>query len=55
MYPPSAAAMLAWLSMLGPFGSLLTLLLVNSAAWAFASGCRSGCRLEIGRDDILWF
>ena len=33
MYPPSAAVMLAWLSMLGPFGSLLTLLLVNSAAW----------------------
>jgi hypothetical protein len=34
MYPPSAAAMLAWISMLGPFGSLLILLLVNSAAWA---------------------
>jgi alpha-1,2-mannosyltransferase len=33
MYPPSAAVMLAWVSMLGPFGSLLTLLLVNSAAW----------------------
>jgi hypothetical protein len=33
MYPPSAAAMLTWLSMLGPFGSMLTLLLVNSAAW----------------------
>ena len=33
MYPPSAAAMLAWVSLLGPIGSLLTLLLVNSAAW----------------------
>ena len=33
MYPPSAAVMLGWLSMLGPFGSLLTLLLINSAAW----------------------
>ena len=33
MYPPSAAAMLAWVSMLGSFGSLLALLLVNSAAW----------------------
>ena len=33
MYPPSAAAMLAWVSMLGSIGSLLVLLLVNSAAW----------------------
>ena len=33
MYPPSAAAMLAWVSLLGPIGSLLALLLVNSAAW----------------------
>jgi alpha-1,2-mannosyltransferase len=33
MYPPSAAVMLAWLSMLGTFGSLLALLLINSAAW----------------------
>ena len=33
MYPPSAAAMLAWVSMLGPIGSLVALLLVNSAAW----------------------
>jgi hypothetical protein len=33
MYPPSAAAMLAWVSMLGPTASLLALVLVNSAAW----------------------
>ena len=33
MYPPSAAAMLAWVSLLGSIGSLLVLLLVNSAAW----------------------
>ena len=33
MYPPSAAAMLAWVSMLGPIGSLAALLLVNSVAW----------------------
>jgi hypothetical protein len=33
MYPPSAAAILAWVSMLGPVGSLLLLLLLNSAAW----------------------
>ena len=33
MYPPSAAAMLAWVSMLGRTGSLLALVLVNSAAW----------------------
>jgi alpha-1,2-mannosyltransferase len=33
MYPPSAAAMLAWLSLLGPIGSLLTLVLINSVAW----------------------
>ena len=33
MYPPSAAAMLAWVSLLGSIGSLLALLLVNSAAW----------------------
>jgi alpha-1,2-mannosyltransferase len=33
MYPPSAAAMLAWLSMLGRTGSLLALVIVNSAAW----------------------
>ena len=36
MYPPSAAAMLAWVSMLGRTGSLLALVIVNSAAW-FAS------------------
>ena len=33
MYPPSAAAMLAWLSMLGRTGSLLALVVVNSGAW----------------------
>ena len=33
MYPPSAAAMLAWVSMLGRTGSLLALVIVNSAAW----------------------
>jgi hypothetical protein len=33
MYPPSAAAMLTWVSMLGPIGSLAALLLANSAAW----------------------
>ena len=33
MYPPSAAAMLAWVSMLGRTGSLLVLVFVNSAAW----------------------
>jgi len=33
MYPPSAAAMLAWLSMLGHSGLLLAVVLVNSAAW----------------------
>ena len=33
MYPPSAAAMLAWVSMLGRTGSLMALVLVNSAAW----------------------
>jgi alpha-1,2-mannosyltransferase len=33
MYPPSAAAMLAWVSLLGSTGSLLALVLVNSAAW----------------------
>jgi hypothetical protein len=38
MYPPSAAAMLAWVSLLGPIGSLLTLVLVNSAAWAVCVG-----------------
>ena len=33
MYPPSAAAMLACMSMLGQTGLLLALVLVNSAAW----------------------
>jgi hypothetical protein len=33
MYPPSAAAMLGCVSLLGPTGSLLALVLVNSAAW----------------------
>jgi hypothetical protein len=33
MYPPSAAAMLAWVSMLGRTVSLLALVFVNSAAW----------------------
>jgi alpha-1,2-mannosyltransferase len=36
MYPPSAAAMLAWVSLLGSIGSLLALLLVNSAAWVIS-------------------
>ena len=34
MYPPAAAAILAWVSLLGPFGSMLTLVLINSLAWA---------------------
>jgi hypothetical protein len=33
MYPPSAAAMLAWVSLLGPFGSLLAMVTVNSLSW----------------------
>ena len=33
MYPPSAAAMLGFVSVLGPLGSLLFLVLVNSASW----------------------
>ncbi len=33
MYPPSAAAMLAWVAMLGKTGSLVALVVVNSAAW----------------------
>jgi len=33
MYPPSAAAMLAFVSMLGHIGLLLALVLVNSASW----------------------
>ena len=38
MYPPSAAAMLAWVSMLGRTGSLLALVIVNSAAWLASIG-----------------
>jgi alpha-1,2-mannosyltransferase len=38
MYPPSAAAMLAWVSMLGPYGSLLTLVVVNSLSWIACIG-----------------
>jgi hypothetical protein len=38
MYPPSAAAMLAWVSMLGRSGSLLALVFVNSAAWLASIG-----------------
>jgi hypothetical protein len=33
MYPPSAGAMLAFVSYLGPLGSLVLLVFVNSAAW----------------------
>jgi hypothetical protein len=33
MYPPSAAAMLAWLSFFGSFGSLLIMVIVNSLSW----------------------
>jgi alpha-1,2-mannosyltransferase len=33
MYPPAAAAMLALVSFLGPLGSLLFLVFVNSASW----------------------
>jgi alpha-1,2-mannosyltransferase len=38
MYPPSAAAMLAWVSLLGSIGSLVALVLVNSAAWMVCIG-----------------
>jgi alpha-1,2-mannosyltransferase len=38
MYPPSAAAMLAWVSMLGATGSLLALVAVNSASWLASIG-----------------
>lgn len=33
MYPPSAAAMLAWVSFLGSFGTLLAMVIVNSLSW----------------------
>jgi hypothetical protein len=33
MYPPSAAAMLAWVSLLGSFGTLLAMVFVNSLSW----------------------
>ena len=33
MYPPSAAAMLGLVSLLGPTGTLIALVLVNSASW----------------------
>jgi hypothetical protein len=33
MYPPSAAAMLAWVSLLGSFGTLLAMVIVNSVSW----------------------
>src|SRR6516225_8116066 len=33
MYPPSAAAMLGFVSFLGPTGTLLALVLVNSVSW----------------------
>ena len=38
MYPPSAAAMLAWLSLLGSTGSLIAFVLMNSAAWVVSIG-----------------
>ncbi len=49
MYPPSAAAMLAWVSMLGSLGSLLALVMVNSAAWLASIGCRSGWRSDLAK------
>ena len=33
MYPPSAAAMLGWVSLLGPMGTLIALVIGNSASW----------------------
>ena len=33
MYPPSAAAMLGFVSVLGPIGTLIALVLVNSVSW----------------------
>ena len=33
MYPPSAAAMLGVVSLLGPTGTLIALVLANSASW----------------------
>jgi len=38
MYPPSAAAMLAWVSLLGSTGTLLVLVLLNSVSWAACIG-----------------
>jgi len=38
MYPPSAAAMLGFVSLLGPLGSLSSLVLVNSASWLACIG-----------------
>ena len=38
MYPPSAAAMLAWVSLLGSTGSLIAFVLMNSAAWVASIG-----------------
>jgi hypothetical protein len=49
MYPPSAAAMLAFVSYLGPFGSLLLLDLANSAAWLACIGLSVWLAVGSGR------
>src|SRR5438067_1002726 len=38
MYPPSAAAMLGFVSLLGPTGTLIALVLVNSISWLACIG-----------------
>ena len=54
MYPPSAAAMLAGVSLLGSVGSLLVLLLMNSAAWVVCIWLAVWLALVLEHDDILW-
>jgi hypothetical protein len=55
MYPPSAAALLGFLSLLGQHGTTLVLILAHSAAWVVAIGVSvwlaMGGRDAAGNDD----
>src|SRR5262249_45441301 len=55
MYPPSAAAMLGFLSVLGPLGTLTTLVLMNSVSWivCIVLGVRLAISPETHRHTLI--
>lgn len=56
MYPPSAAALLGYISYLGPYATGILLVLIHSAAWAGAAllSVRLATGRATGRDPLLY-